>query len=113
MRGVFFWAGAKERRSRASGESRAQGGIRRSGGHFLKDRAGLPIIVKFIKSQLNEIILHGDRLIMLKSIGKPSLLLKLGSLRCVCMPNRLMDDALRTRIRPLVFGGFAWWCDKA
>jgi hypothetical protein len=49
---------------------------------------------------------------MLKSIGKPSLLLKLGSLRCVCMPNRLMDDTLRSRIRPLVFGGYAWWCDR-
>jgi hypothetical protein len=49
---------------------------------------------------------------MLKSIGKPALLLKLGSLRCVCMPNKLMDDALRMRIRPLIFGGFALWCDK-
>lgn len=49
---------------------------------------------------------------MLKSIGKPALLLKLGSRRCVCMPNKSMDDALRMRIRPLIFGGFAWWCDK-
>jgi hypothetical protein len=28
------------------------------------------------------------------------------------MPNRLMDDTLRSRIRPLVFGGYAWWCDR-
>lgn len=49
---------------------------------------------------------------MLKSIGKPSLLLKLGKWLCVCMPSRLMDEELRTRIRPLIFGGYAWWCDK-
>lgn len=49
---------------------------------------------------------------MLKSIGTPSLLLKLGSWRWVFMPSRLMDDALRARIRPRIFGGYAWWCDK-
>jgi hypothetical protein len=49
---------------------------------------------------------------MLKSLGKPPLVLKLGSRRYVCLPNRLMDDALRSRIRPKIFGGYAWWWDK-
>ncbi len=49
---------------------------------------------------------------MLRSIGKPSLLLKLGARRCVFLPIRYMDEALRSRIRPMIIGRYAMWCDK-
>ena len=49
---------------------------------------------------------------MLKSLGKPTLFLKLRSRICVCMRNSLMSDQLRDRIRPKVFAGYACWCDK-
>jgi len=49
---------------------------------------------------------------MLKSAGTPALLLKLGTWRCMCMRNASLDEGLRARIRPLVFCGYACWCDK-
>ena len=54
---------------------------------------------------------HGIR-DMLKSLGKPALLLKLGRMRCVCMRSTCLDDALKACIRPLVFFGYACWCDR-
>ena len=50
---------------------------------------------------------------MLKAIGKPALLLKLGTWRCICMRNKRLDDGLRTRVRPLVFLGYACWWDRS
>lgn len=49
---------------------------------------------------------------MLKSAGTPALLLKLGTWRCMCIRNASLDEGLRARIRPLVFCGYACWCDK-
>lgn len=49
---------------------------------------------------------------MLKSLGKPALLLKLGELRCMCVRSKFLDDALKARIRPLAFFGLACWCDR-
>jgi len=49
---------------------------------------------------------------MLKNKGKASLLFKLGTRVCVCLRNNRMDAGLRARIRPLVIGWFACWCDK-
>ena len=49
---------------------------------------------------------------MLTSSGKPALLIKLGRWLCMCMRNKQMNDELRARIRPLVFGRYACWCDK-
>jgi hypothetical protein len=49
---------------------------------------------------------------MLKSLGKPALLLKLGRMRCVCMRSTCLDDALKACIRPLVFFGYACWSDR-
>ena len=30
----------------------------------------------------------------------------------VCMRNRVMGCSLHERIRPMVFGSYACWCDK-
>lgn len=49
---------------------------------------------------------------MLKSLGKVSLLLRFGRRVCVCLPNEQLEDDLRERIRPLVVGHLACWCDK-
>lgn len=49
---------------------------------------------------------------MLKSLGKPAMLLKLGALRCVCIRNKSLDATLRARVRPLVLLGYACWCDR-
>jgi len=117
--GAFFFAGPARSKDAAGkpanpvADAIAQGDLRRCDRDFLKVRTRLPIIVKFINRQHQRNHFVRGSSDMLKSIGKPSLLLKLGSRRCICMPNRLMDDTLRTRIRPLVFGGYAWWWDKA
>ncbi|MCG6968113.1 MAG: hypothetical protein LJE59_16560 [Chromatiaceae bacterium] len=50
---------------------------------------------------------------MLKNIGKVSILLRLGSRVCVCLRNDRLDPRLRARIRPLVIGGLAFWCDRS
>ena len=50
---------------------------------------------------------------MLKSIGKPALLIKLGVWRCMCLRRKSLDDGLRSRVRPFDFLGFSCWCDKA
>jgi hypothetical protein len=49
---------------------------------------------------------------MLKSIGKPALLLKFGTWRCICIRNKRLGDGIRSLIRPLLFFGYACWCDK-
>jgi hypothetical protein len=49
---------------------------------------------------------------MLKSIGRPALLLKLGKWRCMCMRRSRLDEGLSARIRPLFFCGYACWCDR-
>ena len=48
----------------------------------------------------------------MKSIGRPSLLLRLGERLCVCVRHARMDKGLKDRVRPLVFGGYACWCDR-
>lgn len=50
---------------------------------------------------------------MLKSVGKPSLLLKWGKRYWICMRSERLDDGLRNRIRPLAFGGYVFWFEKA
>lgn len=50
---------------------------------------------------------------MLKSGGKVSLLLKLRRWICVCVRKRLLDAGVRARVRPVILGGFACWCDKS
>ena len=50
---------------------------------------------------------------MLKSIGKPSLLLKWRKRYWICMRSERLDDGLRSRIRPLTFGGYVFWFEKA
>jgi len=49
---------------------------------------------------------------MLKSVGTAKLSLKLGSRICVCMRKKRLDHGLLSRIRPFIFGGYAFWCDK-
>jgi len=49
---------------------------------------------------------------ILKSLGKVSLLFRFGRRVCVCLPNEQLQDELRDRIRPLVVGHLACWCDK-
>jgi hypothetical protein len=49
---------------------------------------------------------------MLKSIGSAALSLRWGSRICVCMRRTDLDDGLIARIRPLIFGGYAFWCDR-
>ena len=49
---------------------------------------------------------------MLRGLGKPALLLKLGDWRCVCMRSSRLESGLRARLRALVFAGFACWCDR-
>jgi len=49
---------------------------------------------------------------VLKSAGKPALLLKLGTWRCVCMRSTSLDEGFMAVIRPLLFCGYACWCDK-
>ena len=49
---------------------------------------------------------------MLKTVGKPALLVKIGAWRCICIRNTSLDDGLRARVRPLVLCGYACWCDK-
>ena len=49
---------------------------------------------------------------MLKSNADATLLLKLGTRICVCMRKKRMDEGLLVRLRPLIFGGYAFWCDK-
>jgi hypothetical protein len=49
---------------------------------------------------------------MLKNLGKPSLSLRLGDWLFVCMRNGSLDDVLRTRIRPTILGGYAFWWDR-
>lgn len=48
----------------------------------------------------------------MKSVGKPALLLKLGTWRCVCMRGTRLDEGFRAIIRPLLLCGYACWCDK-
>ena len=50
---------------------------------------------------------------MLKNSIRTSLLLRLGRRVCVCLRNNEMDAGARSRIRPLVIGRFACWCDKS
>ncbi len=50
---------------------------------------------------------------MLKSLGKPALLLKMGAWRCLCMRRRYLDAELVARIRPFALLGYACWCDRA
>ena len=50
---------------------------------------------------------------MLKSLGTPSFLLRLGRRVCVCLPNKELNGNLRNRVRPLVIGRLACWCDKS
>jgi hypothetical protein len=49
---------------------------------------------------------------MLKSTGRPSLLLRLGRWVCTCLPQRALDPHLRDRVRPLRLGRLACWCDR-
>lgn len=49
---------------------------------------------------------------VLKSVGKPALLLKLRTWRCVCMRSTSLDEGFRAIIRPLLLCGYACWCDK-
>ena len=49
---------------------------------------------------------------MLKSLGKPSLLLKLGAWRCMCLRSQRLSDGLRASIRPFYLFGYACWCDR-
>ena len=49
---------------------------------------------------------------MLKSIGKAAVSLRWGSRICVCMRKTRLDEGLIARIRPRIFGGFAFWCDR-
>ena len=49
---------------------------------------------------------------MLKNLGKVPLWLRLGRRVFVCVANERLDGRLRDRIRPLVLGPFACWCDK-
>ena len=50
---------------------------------------------------------------MLKSLGSTPFSLRLGRRLCVCLPNHRLEAGLRTRIRPWVIAGLAFWCDKA
>lgn len=49
----------------------------------------------------------------LESLGKALLLLRFGRHICICLPSRRLSQGLRDRIRPLVFGGVACWCDRS
>lgn len=50
---------------------------------------------------------------MLKSSGKPGLLLKLGTWVCVCMRQSQLNARMKRHIRPRLFGGLACWCDRS
>jgi hypothetical protein len=50
---------------------------------------------------------------MLRGLGKPALLLKLGDWRCVCMRSGRLEPGLRARLRALVLAGYACWCDRS
>ena len=49
---------------------------------------------------------------MLKSLGKPPFLLKLGAWRCMCLRRRRLSDGFRASVRPLYLFGYACWCDR-
>jgi hypothetical protein len=50
---------------------------------------------------------------MLKSSGRPSLLLKIGGWVCICIRQRELNENLKQRLRPRMIGGLACWCDKS
>ena len=49
---------------------------------------------------------------MLKSLGSPALLMRFGSRVYVCMRKKCMQHELLERVRPIILGGYACWCDK-
>jgi hypothetical protein len=32
---------------------------------------------------------------------------------CTCLPDQQLDDDMRARIRPVVIGWLACWCDRS
>ena len=68
--------------------------------------AGLRIAV------VAEVIVTREHL-MLKSVGKPALLVKLGVWRCMCMRKKALNAVLLSRIRRFDLLGLACWCDRS
>lgn len=45
--------------------------------------------------------------------GKVTFLVRFGRWVCACLPKSRMDEDALARIRPLLLGGLACWCDKS
>jgi hypothetical protein len=50
---------------------------------------------------------------ILKSGGRAALVLRLGARLCVCLSRRALEPGVRKRIRPVIVGPFACWCDRS
>lgn len=50
---------------------------------------------------------------MLYNLGKPTLLVKLGRLVCVCMRRSRLGSDMVERLRALHIAGLACWCDRS
>jgi hypothetical protein len=50
---------------------------------------------------------------MLKAGGRVPFLLRFGRWICTCLPQQHLDEDMRARIRPVMVGWLACWCDRS